>query len=601
MNWRKTLRIARWEVNSGVGSLDRRTIVLLIVALAITAALVPMVADRGLTIDNGIYRAGVDESNPYYEAIAADPRFAIRAPDQAAFDDGRLTVLITDRQIFAQSSQKGRAAAAALQESVERYNDRLMRSEPDRAAAFPVIVNVQYRDRELAALAPPGARTDDSGDSSADGTDGDGGDRSDDGDGSASDDGSARSGGGGFGGAFPSMRGSQIFVGSTTGSPSSIAPPFPFGSLVLAFAFVLPMNFVIQTYATSMLQERTNRRGEPLLVSPVSRYDIIAGKTLPYFLGMLAIAAATAVLIGGGIVSVLAVAPVALLFLASAFIGAMLARSHKELTFVIVAVSVFLTAYVFVPAIFTDVHPIAIISPLSLVVFDLQGMPVVPSDYVFSTLPFYLTAGVLFLLGSGLYREEDLFAQVPLPQKFIDALVTPISRPRSAAMMSVLLIPFVLIGELLAVAVLFIIPIAVSLPLLLVSLALVEEIAKSVHVYAGFQRDKYDRGLRSAIFIGTLSGAGFFFGEKLAVIAQLVGLPELELGRAAFETSAGIVAGGSPLVLLGLLVAPLALHMVTAAITALGANRNLRWYGVALGVAILLHTGYNLMAVSILG
>ncbi|MDY6819844.1 MAG: ABC transporter permease subunit [Halobacteriales archaeon] len=601
MSWRKTLRIARWEVSSGVGSLDRRTIVLLLISLAITAALVPMVADRGLTIDNGIYRVGVAESNPYYEAIDADPRFAIQEPDQTAFDDGRLTVLITERQIYAQRTQKGQAAAAALQEAVERYNDRLMRAEPDRAAAFPVIVNVQYRDRELQALAPPGARTDSG--SSEDSTNGGDGSGSDGGDSGASDDGSGGGDGrtGAFGGAIPSMRGSQIFVGSTSGSPSSIAPPFPFGSLVLAFAFVLPMNFVIQTYATSMLQERTNRRGEPMLVSPVSRYDIIAGKTLPYFVGMLAIAAATAVLIGGSFVSVLAVAPLALLFLASAFIGAMLARSHKELTFVIVAVSVFLTAYVFVPAIFTDVHPIAIISPLSLVVFDLQDKIIVPADYVFSTLPFYLTAGVLFLLGSGLYREEDLFAQVPLPQKFIDALVTPITRPRSAAWMSVLLIPFVLIGELLMIAVLFVIPITVSLPLLLVSLALVEEIAKSIHVYAGFQRAKYGRGLRSALLVGALSGAGFFFGEKLAIIAQLVGLPELELGRAAFETSAGIVAGGSPVVLVGLLLAPLALHTVTAAITALGASRNLRWYGVSLGVAILIHALYNLTAVRLLG
>ncbi len=59
--------------------------------------------------------------------------------------------------------------------------------------------------------------------------------------------------------------------------------------------------------------------------------------------------------------------------LGATFVGAMFARSFKELTFVTVAVSVFLTAYTFVPAIFTQVTPIALISPLTLVVRDLTG------------------------------------------------------------------------------------------------------------------------------------------------------------------------------------------------------------------------------------
>ncbi len=55
------------------------------------------------------------------------------------------------------------------------------------------------------------------------------------------------------------------------------------------------MNFVIQAYASSIMNERINDRGELLLVSPVSRGDIIAAKTLPYFHGMVVVASMTAV------------------------------------------------------------------------------------------------------------------------------------------------------------------------------------------------------------------------------------------------------------------------------------------------------------------
>ncbi len=397
------------------------------------------------------------------------------------------------------------------------------------------------------------------------------------------------------------LAGGSFLTGQTSGSPSDISPPFPFVSLVLAFAFVVPMNFVIQAYSSSILHERTNRRGELLLIAPVSPATIVAGKTLPYFAVMVAIAAATALAIGGGLVSLVAVVPVALLFLSCAFVGALLARSHKELTFVLVTVSVVVTTYVFVPAIFTQVHPIAAISPLTLVVHDLEGTAVSAGTAAFSTIPVAVVATTLFALGLGLYREEDLFAQLPVPAKLLDALANPISRPRSAALLSALSIPFVFVAELLAVAVLFVLPLRVGLPVLIVAIALIEEVAKSLHVYAGFERGRYDRGLRSAALVGAASGAGFFAAEKLAVVVQVVGLAELDLGRAAFQIGAGTGGSTSPLVLLGLLLAPLALHVVTTGTSAVGASRSRRAYVAALALAVVVHAAYNLTVVSALG
>ncbi|WP_089777972.1 ABC transporter permease family protein, partial [Haloferax massiliensis] len=403
----------------------------------------------------------------------------------------------------------------------------------------------------------------------------------------------------------PSLGGmAGLFGGDTSGSPASISPPFPFASLVLAFAFLVPMNFVIQAYGSSILNERINRRGELLLVAPISPGDIVAGKTLPYLLGTVAITVAIAAAVGGGVVSVAAVVPVGLLFLASTFVGAMFARSFKELTFVTVTVSVFLTTYTFVPAIFTNITPIALISPLTLVVRDLAGESIPLGEFLFSVGPILLAAGVLFLLGVGVYREEDMFTQRPVPLKFLDALDSRISRARSVATLSALSIPFVFIAELLAIAVLFVLPIDLTVPLVLVAVAVVEELAKSLHVLAAFEKARFSRTLRSSLVLGGLSGLGFFVGEKFTAIAQLAGLQSLTLGQTAFAPSGVGIADGtgvSALVVLGLFLAPLALHAVTASVTALGASRGRSAYGVALVGAIAIHLVYNLQVVSALG
>jgi ABC-type Na+ efflux pump permease subunit len=593
---RSVLRIARWEITSGATGLDRRALIAAAVIMVALGALTPIVLTVGSGPGEGIYRVGVDRSSPYYEAVRQDPSFSIHEPERGSLRSGQVDVLIEGKRVRIVDTRKGRAAGAALKAAVERHNDRLMQSEPDQVAAFPVTVGIEYVERNVILLRRSGSANGDAGGGGGGSGSGSGG-GPDDSDGSP-----GQSKGTGKSGGLPAIGWADTLLGETGGTPSDISPPFPFVSLVLAFAFIVPMNFVIQAYASSILHERGKRRGELVLVSPVSRWAIITGKTLPYFTLMILIAAGTAAAIGGGLLSVGAVVPVALLFLSCAFVGALLARSHKELTFVLVTVSVVVTTYVFVPAIFTDIHPIAAISPLTLVVRELEGVAVSPGTFLFSTTPVVVGAVVLFGLGGGLYREEDLFAQRRVPAKLLDALANPIDRRPMAAVMSLLSIPFVFLAELLAIAVLFVLPLELSLPLLLGSIATIEEIAKSLHLYAGYERARYDRTIRTAIAVGCLSGLGFFIGEKAAAVSQVVGLFQLDLGRAAFELGAGLGGVSSSPILLGIvLLAPLALHTVTATISSLGAMRGRTPYLGALVLAILVHTAYNLGVVMTLG
>ncbi|WP_459194134.1 PrsW family intramembrane metalloprotease [Halosimplex sp. J119] len=657
-----TVRIARWEVTKNAGGVDRRTIAIALLAVLGLGAMAPMAVSQGVALDQGIYRVGVVEEDPYYDPVSLDPTFQVQDPSAAAVAAGSQEIRIVGPQVSEYAnSTKGRAAVDELRSSTMQYNDGIMDLEDNRSAAFPVIVNLTYADREVSQVVAPdqqtiavqgddgdaggsdggsdggsgasGSDADSSGDSVGEETSGDGsGSDSAGGDG---DDGSSSGAGSGGDGAGSSTDGSQtgdgaggdgdtavtrpseesdvgassisarLTGGSTTGTPSDITPPFPFRSLVLAFVFVLPLNFVIQAYGSTVLSERINRRGELLLVSPVSRGDIIVGKTLPYFAAALSVATVITLLLQGSATSVLAMVPLALLFLATTFLGAMFARSFKELTFVTVTITVTLTSYAFVPAIFTDVTPIALISPLTLVVRDLQGQAISLGQFAFSTLPPTLTALVCFGLGAGLYREEDMFTQRPIPYKVLDALAGPIKRRRSVALVTAVLLPFVLVGELVLVAFLYPLSQAVSLQAVLVvafvGIALVEEFAKSLHVYAGYAHARFDDSLRTALIVGAFSGLGFFVAEKFTLIVRLADLQSLPIGQAQMGSEAALSAGLPLPVMLGvLLLAPLALHVVTASMSAVGARYGRRTYVTALVIAVGVHVAYNLTVVSAL-
>ncbi len=635
----KLLRVAKWEVTKNAGGVDRKTVVVMVLAVLAMGSVAAVAASgSGPGLNADIYRVGVEESNPYYDVVEEDPSFRAQAPDRGAFERGEqdLTFYGPNR-LSRPQTEKQSAALEALRTSTESYNDRTMARESNQTAAFPVSVRLVYQ--EQGGSSALDTRTDGSGDGTAgDGSGNEspssGGNATDGGttggsDGTATDDGSVATGGGGDGGdgsgddetagggggANLGGIGARLTGDVDSGTPSDISPPFPFESLVLAFLYIVPMNFVIQAYGSSMLSERLNRRGELLLVTPASRGDIIGGKTLPYFLGAMGVATAITALLrfsgvapSGSLVAVAAVLPIALLFLAATFCGAMFARSFKELTFVTVTITVTLTSYAFVPAIFTDVTPIALISPLTLVVMDLTGQSITLGEFAFSTLPPLFTALVLFGLGAGLYREEDMFTQRSIPLKVLDALAGQIKSRKSALKMSAILIPFVIVAELGAIAFLFVLD-SVSLNvfgtnqslgivLVLGVVAVVEELGKSLHLYAGYANARYERTLRSAIGLGALSGLGFFIAEKGLLIVRLSDLESLPIGDAAVQGATP--PAGVPLwaVALLFLFAPLALHAVTAAISSVGAQRG-RWtYVAGVGVAVVVHFAYNLTVVS---
>jgi RsiW-degrading membrane proteinase PrsW (M82 family) len=133
----------------------------------------------------------------------------------------------------------------------------------------------------------------------------------------------------------------------------------------------------------------------------------------------------------------------------------------------------------------------------------------------------------------------------------------------------------------------------------LVTVVVIEEVAKSLHLYAGFASGKYERSLRPGVVVGALSGAGFFLAEKFGLIVQLAELQTIPTGEAAFVGSS-VPEGVSAGLVAALLLAPLLLHVFTATVSALGARRGRRPYAMALLAAMGIHFAYNFSVVSLL-
>jgi RsiW-degrading membrane proteinase PrsW (M82 family) len=145
-----------------------------------------------------------------------------------------------------------------------------------------------------------------------------------------------------------------------------------------------------------------------------------------------------------------------------------------------------------------------------------------------------------------------------------------------------------------------VLPVPVTLVGLLVCIAVIEEVAKSAHVFAGFEHARYDRSVRTALLVGVLSGLGFFVAEKFIAVVQVVGLTGLEGNQGSPIFPAG-TPGLDPILVVALLFAPLALHTVTAALSSLGARKSANWWIAGMTGAIVVHVLYNYAVIEVIG
>jgi ABC-type Na+ efflux pump permease subunit len=551
--------IAKWEIKRTLTQMSRDTLPLAVVLFVLLVLATGFTAQSGMHLQDGMYRAGTDDP-VIAQLLASDNRFSVYELDSTTlwFNRQAFDLIVWRGQVYGTDTDKGRAAVKTVERDYAKYTASVYNRQEDLFAAYPLwidVVNVrseldfsatqsgQYISARPGTVAPvPGGEVAD------------------------------------IPAPSPTLEFSQeelraelakteaantqieryteMLSSSDTGmgsfkTPSQLSPPLPFDSIILIFVFIFPLYFSSQFFMMSIMNERIERKGELLLSTPVRTTSIILGKMLPYLALMLGISAALTVYLNAPLSIILPLVPVILFFLANALIIGMVSRSFKELSFVSIFFSTVATSYLFFPSIFANVHVIAMISPLTLIILTLQGTAWTATDYLFSTALFWLTAGVLFYVAAKNFNEERLFSEhrlLPRMREFVAGSLSTKHPFASLFLLNGFAIPFVFMVQLMCLVLFFNLPMPFSLILLIIFGAAIEEMAKAIGIYTLYVQDPGFFSWKNLLPACAATAIGFLFGEKLLLFVTLAQISESVFGSILFLS-------------LGVLWMPLLLHV----------------------------------------
>ena len=574
--------VAKWEFLRSGMKFSRRSVLAILFTLLLLAVVSYAVSFTGMNLDQKIYSV-VSASPQLNSIIEGDERFYVLTGDGHAAD-----ITIVEDRAYLSGTKKSIAAADALENVFIDHREAVLSSYNDINNSHPVWVTIHDLERPESFQVMGGATQKDDQVSDAESENADvAGDNN--------------------GNPAAAKRTSRIvspeeledldnsgpktlFERQTIATPSNFTPPIPFTAILYSFLFIFPIYFVSQFYSSSIMEERTNRRCELLLMAPLRSRDIVLGKSIPYVLVAMVLLSVISLYIERpsdiyelrtSLAMIAVIFPVLLLFFSLSFIAAIFSRSFKELTFAMVFFSVIVSGYVFFPAMFANVHAVSSISPMTLIVNLIEEGNISFGKYLFSTLPFYLVALSIYGFGTAIFREEDLFSQKTITEKAMDCMELFLSVPLGSVFtLSIVSIPFVYMAQLMLIVMLFNLPLPYSIIVMIILSALVEEIAKSIGIYTIMKRRLKPVNLKTAGMLALLSGGGFFFGEKLVSVITLA-----PIASSAF---------GSVMTMGALLLIPLLLHVTTTTVTSLGVYfTGPRYYVFFLIVATGVHTIYN--------
>ena len=471
-------------------------------------------------------------NSPLDAILVSDGRFKL-------IDNGTSDLEISSSGIQLSRTERSLAALSAVDETIKEYSNYQLKNQyqkdsPEYYTAFPVWIDITYLDSSLQIVSeetivtsiPSPTATQEQNISSN---------------------------------LTPEIApGPSVNVSGT--SPRDIRPPFPFMSIMVSFLFVVPMFFISQLYSSSIMDERISRKGIMLLASPIRGYELVIGKTLPYFIILLVFTVIATLVLGGGFLVVLIMLPVILIFLSTAFVSSITARNFRELTMFLVFFSIVLGSYLFIPTAFVNIHEYSIISPLTLVVNQLEGEVITNKGMIFASAPLLFVSLLAFLFGTLLMNEEGLLVKVEVLEKILDSierLMHYLGDWRFGVIaIGTLLVPFVFMTQLFLLVIFF--NIMNISPILVIGISMAVSVVVEEWTKALAPIVLIRKGYRNPLLLGILSGTGYFLGEKGLLLLALASIVQGGLGQVLF------VGAGY------LLVIPLGIHVMGAVISAKG-------------------------------
>jgi ABC-type Na+ efflux pump permease subunit len=517
--WRELTRL-RKRFSGGMSPL---AVVLLLGVVGLSA----FALRNTISLGSGLYQIGVAGDVPAIH----DSRFTVIPVDveqgERLLNQHSIDVLIDGNQVLSRSDNKSQYAVHALKQYMEEAELARISSTYPGSQAFPLQVGINY----LSASQTPALVA----------------------------------------------RPQEIII------PSLTPPPMPFAQVLVAMIYILPITFISIFFTSSFMEEKINRRLTVLLSAPVTPFQIISGKMLPYAIFALSAIALIAVLTRVNVLLTTAIfIPTTLFLFAIYLMVPLFYRTFKDTTFIAMLVTTLTTAYLVSPAMFTDVNDIAYISPLTLAVKMYRNEPFGWREYLFPSLPMAAIFGLAMFAGTRLLNEEFLMGYKPITRKITDAIYLLMSYARpyvSVPLWSLLVIPIIYMAQIVVLAFASNLPFGMILTVTLLASAFVEELAKSIGIVVLAEHGLV-KSYRGILLLSFLSALGFFVGEKLLVLVSINMVAQASISSVLF---------GEGLFLL----APLLAHFIfTSIVTLLKIKANLI-YMAALMVGTLAHFFYN--------
>ena len=484
-------------------------------------ALLSMALRDTVTLGYGLYRVGVTKD----AAEIRDGRFAVMPVDATnaaqLLEQRAVDAVVDGGQVLTRDDNKSQYALGALRRYLSRQQVVELAATQEITRAFPLRVQVNYIDAPNPAPQEP-------------------------------------------------------FI------PSLTNPPTPFAQVIVAFLYVMPLSFISIFFTSSFMEEKIKRRLTLLLSAPVTPFEIVMGKMLPYLIFATTATIVIALLTGAPVALALAIyVPMSLFIFAVYLMVPLFYRTFQDTTFIAMFVTTMTAVYLVFPAMFTDISELAYMSPLTLAVKMYRGEAFGLQEYLFPSLPMVLVFGVTLYVASRLLHEEFLMTYYSLPRKMADALywIMDLRRPAlSVFLMSFGSIPMVYLAQLVILAIATNLPARLMLGLALVASAALEELIKTMGIAVLIERGRVT-SLRRVTWLAFLSALGFLVGEKLLTLVSVSVVSQAFISTAIFSG--------------GFLLVPLAAHFIFTAVVVLLYARFRMRYVFALAVGIVLHTIYN--------
>lgn len=489
-----------------------------------------------VTLGNGLYRVGVSGDVPAIN----DSRFAVMevSPEegQILLAENKIDLLIIDSQVFTGGMDKAKFAERAMKQFMEQEELIRVGNSFSEGEAFPLRVRINYLEADQPSAGNEAGEA-----------------------------------------VPPATKPEEVII------PSLTPPPAPFTQVLVALIYILPITFISIFFTSSFMDEKANRRLIVLLSAPVTPFQIILGKMLPYAVFALSTTVMIAYFTNANIPLALSIfAPTTLFIFAIYLMVPLFYRTFKDTTFISMLVTTMTTAYLVVPAMFTNSSDLAYISPLALAVKMYREEPFGWREYLLPSLP--MTAVFVFAMfaGTRLLNEEFLMGYKPITRKIGDAiyLMMAHSKPWFAVMLwSFLVIPVVYMAQVVMLAFATNLPARLIVGAVLMAAAFIEELVKTVGIVVLAERDAV-KSMHEILWLSFLSALGFLIGEKLLVLVSVSVVAQAQVATALFQ--AGVF-----------LLIPLAAHFVFVAIVNL-LRIKLRFpYWLALALGTTLHVIYD--------